>query len=122
MITPIYTTILNAMNTIKTGTYHDVYDWFVYQWLLDNNAITNILNIITDDTVMRMVMNSMVNKNLIKPTDSMAYGPDGKLHTVYKLTTVGYNQLMSTPDSYGFSYEYDDPYVKNEYNNVPLSI
>jgi len=127
MTTLIDTTILTAMNTIKTGTYHDVYDWIVYQWWFTNdnnvnNVITNVLNMIPDYTVMRMVMNSMVNKNLIKPTGSMAYGPDGKLHTVYKLTTVGYNQLMSMTSSYDFYSEDDEPYVKNKYNNVPLSI
>lgn len=89
MITPIDAVVLTALNTIKNGTYYDVYNWIVYQWF--NNALTNIHNIIHDDTVMMMIINSLESKNLIERTDSMAYGPDGKLHTVYKLTTVGYD-------------------------------
>lgn len=89
MITPIDTVVLTALNTIKTGTYYDVYNWIVYQWF--NNALTNIHNIIHDNTVMMMIMNRLENKNLIERIDSMAYGPDGKLHTVYQLQSVGYD-------------------------------
>lgn len=120
IITPIDTVVLTALNTIKTGTYYDVYNWIVYQWF--NNALTNIHNIIHDNTVMMMIINSLENKNLIERTDSMAYGPDGKLHTVYQLTTVGYNQLMSMTDSYDFYSDDSDPYVKAEYDNVPVDL
>ena len=121
MITPIDTVVLTALNTIKTGTYHDVYNWIVYQWF--NNALTNIHNIIPDNTVMMMIiMNSLENKNLIEHTDNMAYGPDGKLHTMYQLTAYGYNQLMSMTDSYDFYSDDSDPYVKAKYNNVQVQI
>ena len=129
MITPIDTVVLTALNTIKTGTYHDVYDWIVYQWWFNNaftnifnNAFTNIHNIIPDDTVMMMIMSRLENKNLIEHIDSMAYGPDGKLHTVYQLTTTGYNQLMSMTDSYDFYFDDSDPYVKVDYDNVPVDL
>lgn len=89
MITPIDAVVLTALNTIKNGTYYDVSNWIVYQWF--NNALTNIHNIIPDNTVMMMIINSLESKNLIERTDSMAYGPDGKLHTMYQLTTVGYD-------------------------------
>lgn len=120
MITSIDTVVLTALNTIKTGTYYDVYNWIVYQWF--NNALTNIHNIIPDNTVMIMIMSSLENKNLIEHTDSMAYGPDGKLHAVYQLTTTGYNQLINMTDSYDFYSDDSDPYVKAAYDNVPVSI
>lgn len=120
MITSIDAVVLTALNTIKKGTYYDVSNWIVYQWF--NNALTNIHNIIHDNTVMMMIMSSLENKNLIERIDSMDYGPDGKLHTVYQLTTTGYNQLMSMTDQYDFYSDDSDPYVKAEYDNVPVPI